>query len=216
MKKFKSFEDLEEPGLQGSWSDSYADLMSLLVCFFAVLLSASVLSAKKLEKVSEMLRGKTHISTSLDTLEKELHETFRKQNMQDKVDLVRRDEGLDVILRDTFLFPTGTAKLTKSGQKTFQEILLALGKMPKDYRFSIEGHTDDRKVASDLYPSNWHLSTARALAVLELFLQKRFAASRLRVQGFADQSPMVANRDFNGVPIHSNMAKNRRVVIRVR
>ena len=94
-------------------------------------------------------------------------------------------------------------------------IFQSFHELPQSFRFSIEGHTDDVPIQSDEFPSNWHLSTARALSILNLFIQNNFDNSRLGVQGFADQKPMVPNRAEDGEPIVTNQAKNRRAVIRV-
>ena len=75
-------------------------------------------------------------------------------------------------------------------------------------RISIEGHTDDIPINTPLFPSNWDLSTARALEVAHgLFDDSPLPQNRFSVAGFADTKPLVPNTS------PESRAKNRRVEI---
>jgi chemotaxis protein MotB len=78
-------------------------------------------------------------------------------------------------------------------------------------RLMIVGHTDDRRIAGrpirEQYPTNFHLSTARANAVAELLRDRGVAPQRLGVAGFGAHQPIAPN----GTP--SDRRKNRRVEV---
>jgi chemotaxis protein MotB len=80
---------------------------------------------------------------------------------------------------------------------------------------SVEGHTDDSPVNSELYPSNWELSSARAANVVRFLIDKKFPPQKLRAVGLAATKPKAPNRDAAGTPILANQDLNRRVVVRM-
>jgi len=79
----------------------------------------------------------------------------------------------------------------------------------------VEGHTDPLPIATSIFPSNWELSSARAGAVIRVFEEKGFERPNLVSIGLADSRPILENKDTKGEWIPENMAKNRRVVVRV-
>lgn len=113
-------------------------------------------------------------------------------------------------------FDSGSATLSKAGESILREIA---GKLKwdelRDYRITVEGHTDDTPISTARFPSNWELSTARASAVVHFLLDQGIPARRLRAAGYADTFPKVPNRDAHGNPIPANQAQNRRVVIQL-
>ncbi|MBX7165565.1 MAG: OmpA family protein [Pirellulales bacterium] len=78
-------------------------------------------------------------------------------------------------------------------------------------RLMVVGHTDDRLVGKketrERYRDNWHLSTARALAVSEYLRHRGISPDRLGVAGFADQQPIASSGEEAG------RERNRRVEI---
>ncbi len=76
------------------------------------------------------------------------------------------------------------------------------------YAVRIEGHTDNLPIHTSKFPSNWELSTARAVNVLRYFTEKeKVSMQRLSAVGFGEFQPIIANDK----PEHR--AKNRRVEI---
>lgn len=92
------------------------------------------------------------------------------------------------------LKPEGRAELDKLGT-----IIADLGReMPPDipWILRVDGHTDNRPIRSAQFPSNWHLSTARAVAVVEYLITKGIPADRIAATGFGEFQPLdVANND---------------------
>jgi chemotaxis protein MotB len=83
-------------------------------------------------------------------------------------------------------------------------VAAALTRIPGQIR--MEGHTDDTPIQTRRFPSNWELSTARAISVLRLLANDYgLAAQRLGVAGYGEFFPLVPNDSAE------NRAKNRRV-----
>jgi len=92
------------------------------------------------------------------------------------------------------LKPEGRGELDKLGA-----IIVDLGReMPPDlpWILRVDGHTDNRPIRSPQFPSNWNLSTARAVAVVEYLVSKGIPADRIAATGFGEFQPLdVANND---------------------
>ena len=71
----------------------------------------------------------------------------------------------------------------------------------------IEGHTDNIPINTDKYPSNWELSSARALSVLKYFIGNGISPEKISATGYGEYRPLVPNNTVE------NRAKNRRVEI---
>lgn len=113
-------------------------------------------------------------------------------------------------------FDSGSATLSSAGESILRAIAAKLKwDELRDYRITVEGHTDDSPISTARFPSNWELSTARASAVVHFFLDQGIPARKLRAAGYADTFPKVPNRDANGTAIPANQAQNRRVVIQL-
>lgn len=77
-------------------------------------------------------------------------------------------------------------------------------------RITVTGHTDSVQSRSLQFPSNWHLSEARAATVRELLAAAGVPAARLQARGAGDSAPVAANDSPAG------RARNRRVEIELR
>ena len=73
------------------------------------------------------------------------------------------------------------------------------------HRVMVEGHTDDLPISTARYPSNWELSTARAISGMRYLVDNGVEAGRVGVAGYADQRPLEPNDNVE------NRALNRRV-----
>jgi flagellar motor protein MotB len=111
-------------------------------------------------------------------------------------------------LRDSVPFDSGKAALRPQAKTILEKIAVAAIAHPV-LSVSISGHTDDRRIASSRYPSNWELSTARAISVARHLVQRGLHPSRIAVQGFADHRPLKPNSTS------ANRQSNRRVEIRL-
>jgi chemotaxis protein MotB len=130
--------------------------------------------------------------------------------LQDLVDAnlvaVRRHEfWLEVEVRTDILFPSGVATLSDKAIPALDALAATLVRYPNPVR--VEGHTDDRPIASKIFPSNWELSAARAASVVHRFANAGVSPDRLSVIGFGEFRPAKPNDTAAG------RDANRRVVI---
>lgn len=123
----------------------------------------------------------------------------RLQSMIDGGQLtVSIDAGRIVInLPDNVLFNSGSARLNSDGQKALEQIGGVL-KNFSDRRFQVEGHTDNVPIKSDRFPSNWELSTARALAVVHLLTDMGVTSENISAAGFGEFRPRADNETEDG------------------
>ena len=84
-----------------------------------------------------------------------------------------------------------------------------------DYQVEVEGHTDNVPINTARFPSNWELSSLRAINVAHIFEDTGIQKDRLSAIAYADTRPEAPNTDTNGINIPENQAKNRRVVVHV-
>lgn len=126
-------------------------------------------------------------------------------------DLRFRIEGRGLvvsIVTEGVLFDAGSADLRPEGRQILDEIAGPLSKVPN--QLAIEGHTDDRPISTDRFPSNWELSTDRATSVLRYLIDTHhFGPDHMTASGYADQRPVAPGHD------DASRAQNRRVDIAV-
>jgi chemotaxis protein MotB len=114
------------------------------------------------------------------------------------------------------LFGSGSATVSEQGSTMLMDVVtIANAEQFRDYRITVEGHTDDAPINTVQFPSNWELSTARASAVVRFLIANGVRADRLRAAGYADTFPKMPNRDEQGRAIPENQAQNRRVVVKM-
>jgi len=114
---------------------------------------------------------------------------------------------LQIELKDSILFSSGSADTSDQAQKIFDEIAGIL----KNYSnpVQVEGFTDNIPIKSVKYPTNWELSTARASAIVKYLASKGVAPERLSAVGYGEYQPVAANDNDEG------RAQNRRVAIMI-
>ena len=110
-----------------------------------------------------------------------------------------------VTLRGDGLFAPASDTLARDREETMGRVADALGKVSGTVL--VTGHTDSQPIRTARFPSNWHLSEARAASVLELLVARGVAPERIRSEGRADGEPVVAN------DTPANRSLNRRVEV---
>ncbi|MCO4772082.1 MAG: OmpA family protein [Deltaproteobacteria bacterium] len=123
----------------------------------------------------------------------------RLQSMIDAGKLnVRIVRGRMVIdLKQDILFPSGSSTLSDIGMETLAEVADALSEFD-DRSFQVEGHTDNVPIKNDRFPSNWELSTARAVSVVKLFASKGMTPENLSAAGYGEFQPRADNASAEG------------------
>jgi chemotaxis protein MotB len=122
--------------------------------------------------------------------------------------VVQRTETAVVVqLRDNVLFAPGHADLVPAGRDVLARVAAVLAGLPGEV--DVEGHTDDRPIASSRFASNWELSAARAARVARELVAAGVPAGKVRAVGYADTRPVADN----GTP--AGRAANRRVTLTI-
>ncbi|SEH52740.1 OmpA/MotB family protein [Magnetospirillum fulvum] len=212
------FEKKNEEPLE-DWLLSYADMITLIMAFFIILVSMSKIDANKYEEVqSGMARdiGNREVTKPLQDLRSELLGAVAGAGVDESVDIGRDDRGIVLNLASGTMFQPGSADIRPEIRPVMKEISATLGQ-PRftGYQIEIQGHTDDTPVRTPQYPSNWDLSAARALATLKLLNELGIEQPRMKIAAYADTAPRVPNRSDTGRAYPENQAINRRVQIHV-
>ncbi len=123
----------------------------------------------------------------------------RLQSMIDagQLSVTIRNGRIVIELPNNILFDSGRAELNTEGRKALTQVAGILAQF-QDRRFQVEGHTDNNPINSALYPSNWELSAARALAVVHLLTESAVAPSNLSAAGFGEHQPRADNTTLDG------------------
>ena len=130
---------------------------------------------------------------SLKILSKELEEEIKSGRMQ----LSMGPRGLTVSFRQAALFPSGEDVIAPEAYKSIEKVAKAMKQIPNPSR--LEGHTDAKPIHNSRFRSNWELSAARSIALLDL-LTVRFEvpAARISIAGYADTAPIADNETDEG------------------
>jgi len=201
-----------------AWMATYSDLATLLLTFFVLLLSFAEMDVQSFKEMlgsvkeafgaqnehpgsfKALATSPIELSTKestrivpLDDAEsravQQMQRLVQQLDLQDDVEILMSARGLILRLKDRVLFETGSDALNESAAPVLDRILELVSVFPAG--LSIEGHTDDRPIHTDRFPSNWELSSSRATAVLRYFRQNRdLDVRRLKVVGFADTQPV--------------------------
>jgi chemotaxis protein MotB len=131
---------------------------------------------------------------------------FRKMTEAGKLKVEIRDNRMIVSVGDRILFDPGKTQLKKEGADTLKEVTAVL-KDVAGRDFQVAGHTDNTPIRSARFHSNWELSTARAVEVVNFMVASGMQAGRLSAAGYADQAPIGSNDTSEG------RSKNRRIEI---
>ena len=133
-----------------------------------------------------------------------LNQALSEEIKEGKVDVRLESRGLVVSLRQSAFFPSGGDEIAPGSFGSLAKIATTIRELPNPIR--LEGHTDSIPIHNGHFRSNWELSAARSIAMLELFCtQYGLPRNRFAIAGFADTSPV----DSNDTP--EGRGHNRRV-----
>ena len=222
---------VECPPAAPAWMCTFADMMSLLLCFFILLLSFSVMDVKKFYQVAGSMKdafgtqtkkveplptqGMKMISTEFDTVPLQVQikivKDFAEEIKGGVVESDYSDKGLILRVKGGVAFESGSAQI----KNEFFPFLDKLGRLAEEMDLAIEvsGHTDNVPLKKEVntFHSNWGLSAARAVGVVEYWNEKmKIPPDRLLAVAAADGRPLALNDTAEG------RAANRRVEFRIR
>lgn len=156
------------------------------------------------QQLSENIKNaqilENELKNKLNSEDKESAKEFDK-----KIEVTATTEGVVMRFKDGVLFEPGGVEVRNEAK----ELLNSLGEtLEKEQKIRVEGHTDDVPTGSSIYKTNWELSTARAISVMNYLTDKKLIApENCSVEGFSMYRPLVENSSAE------NRAKNRRVDI---
>jgi len=137
---------------------------------------------------------------------KDLRQYLIAAGLSGKVEVSRRDSGLEVAWASELLFAPGSAEVQPAAYPLLDKLATLV--VASGHDVVIEGHTDNTAAASRRFSSNWELSAARAASIMQyLVSQRAVPVERLMAVGYGAYRPLVPNR----TPEHQ--ARNRRVSV---
>ncbi len=216
----QSMPDIKTGGDSDAWLMSYLDVLTLLITLFVLLVS--MLETGGLERArdgdgdgsqtaEQAASGQLPADQGLQPRNAGLlprdraaqmsgQQSFRRLSGVEGVSMAEGQEGITLRIDNNLLFASGEAQLTASGREVIESLVPTLESF--DGQISVEGHTDNIPISTARFPSNWELSTARALAVLRHLIQSGIPEGRLRAIGYADTQPLESNDTAEGRAIN--------------
>jgi chemotaxis protein MotB len=205
------------------WLTTFNDLITLLMVFFVMMFAMGNLDVHRFQRFQNALQSGVGILNAgkhapvgiLSEKTGDAPSQFSEDPASDQLGQLDNTQGLEaeytkrgiqLILNDELLFTSGSARLTPQGVALLKRVAGIIG--PLDRRIRVEGHTDNVPISTERYPSNWELSTARAVQVVKyLSGDGNISAANLSAAGYGASRPRAANDSQSG------RAKNRRVEI---
>jgi chemotaxis protein MotB len=200
----------EDEDITSFWLITYSDMMTLLLSFFLLLYSFSVLGEDRQQQLVEELRTVAENQAGVERTREDLEQAARAiadQFREDQAFVENTETEVTVGLSSEVTFASGDDTLSPLGREALVKAGAVLSKLPNTVR--VEGHTDAVPVNGGRFSSNWHLSAARAQSVVRLLVEGGVDARRLQVVGFGDVRPRAGNDTPDG------RARNRRIEITI-
>lgn len=231
-KRRRRRSDEDEP-IDESWLIPYSDLMTLLLALFIVLFASSTIDAQKYNAMKESLSTafstgdkivdldpsantpveefiKSKDDRQLEELKQTIDNYISENNLGHDLQTSLQDNFLVITIPDQALFDSGSAQI----KAEFTDVVTSIGSMLEQYpqyEAIVSGHTDNVPINTREFPDNWHLSSKRALNILNLVLQNpNLDPRRFSGIGYGEHRP-VADNDTD-----ANRTKNRRVEVTIK
>jgi chemotaxis protein MotB len=207
---FDKSDPLEENSPQDElWLISYADMLTLLIGFFVLIIASVPLRRASFERIAAALSG-SHRAAPLEELREKVDRLVeRSPELKDRVRTRDDAEGLGIEFKDALLFDSGSAAVRPEALPAIDEIARLLRELPAR-PVTIEGHTDDVPISTRDFQSNWELSSQRAINVLNALQAAGMERERMSARAWAETRPLETQGN-----LEQRRSANRRVVIRV-
>jgi chemotaxis protein MotB len=202
------------------WVISYADLVTLLFGFFIILYATADANEVKMEALSRGLAEAFNVGVtegdgegsffedgsgiipgrndagSLDFDLERIRQLIEERTMQagreGQVVVSSDEDRITIRLADNLVFPSASADIREQARPLLAIVAAAVNETDNEIR--VEGHTDNIPLATEKYPSNWELSSARATAVLRLLTEELGVdPGRAFAAGYGEFRPVASN-----------------------
>jgi chemotaxis protein MotB len=146
---------------------------------------------------------------NLEQLQQQLDKYIAQNGLSSQLDTQLNQSELLITIRDNALFPSGSANIKQESQKLASAIGQMLQEYP-DYEILVTGHTDTQPINTTEFPSNWELSSKRAINFMKILLEnKAFDPKQFSATGYGEFRPVSNNSSELG------RAANRRVEVSI-
>jgi chemotaxis protein MotB len=209
LKPKPKYLEASHGGQRESWLISYTDFVTVLLILFVAIAAQGLHPVVPQRPPQPLPSPKPAAQAAPPPPVSESHqalvradEKLRSQGLDSRLEA----RGLVISLPQAILFPPGEDHIVAAALPIVSQIAEVLGSVPN--KVALVGHADSIPIHNKRFQSNWELSAARSLNLLEV-LSTRYgiAESRLSVQSFGSNDP----KDSNDTP--AGRAENRRVEI---
>lgn len=226
-----------EEHMDETWLLPYSDMLTLLVALFIAMFAMSQVDNEKFNNLAKEFNiifaggsginegdGKSIVSmegtdeseisesqiedTKMTEIKKNLEKEIEQDGYGDRIKIDLNGEGLEIAIQDVVLFDSGDAEVLSG----VAPILLKISNMLKelDNQIRVVGYTDNVPISNNKFHSNWDLSAARAINVMDFMVSYgEIKEENVSIQAYGQYKPKTSNDTEEG------KAKNRRVEIYV-
>ena len=210
------------------WLTTFSDLMSLLLCFFVLIVSMSSVDPQDFNKASGALKGSLGILSEdpstmelvhvvmpkisdvelgeISTAISKLQDFVETKDQQESIKVVITSKGVAIRILTPLLFDRGLAELKPQGMPYLANIF----ELTKGWnnKVRVAGHTDDLPIETGMFNSNWELSYARAMNVINFGINySNVPSDKFSAVGYGEYRPAFPNDS------EENRSQNRRIEI---
>jgi chemotaxis protein MotB len=188
------------------WLTVYSDLITNLMVFFLMLFALTRLKTNERDRIYKALKSDFSAKKTVRMID-EAKPNEQEVKERDKISYVEEnEEHIKFTFSSPVLFDSGSAELKPTAFGALDLIKKQIES--SDYPVIVEGHTDNVPIRGGKYPSNWHLSAARAFSVIHYFMRSsNILPQRLSAYGYGEFNPVAPN------DTEENKIKNRRIEI---
>lgn len=190
------------------WQTIYCSLMLLLVVFFVMLIAYSAIDKDRFLQIKNVVRMASDVSPpspDMNQAMQSLKQLSVNLGIHSDFSVVRTQDGFKAVVPNPVLFASGDTSLGEGIYPMLDGIIKIAERNPLSIQ--VEGHTDNLPIHTAKFPSNWELSTMRAVNILRYLQQNGIPPGRLAAIGFAEYRPAAGNDTQEG------RQKNRRIEI---
>ncbi|MCL2219367.1 MAG: flagellar motor protein MotB [Chitinispirillia bacterium] len=217
-----------------AWMATFTDLMSLLMCFFILIMSMMTIDPAKFNTVAASFQNafsgvlesfpqvlitkdvyipkmggdQQNKRMAIDAAQK-VKEVVKKEDMGEAIKVQVTESGIAIKLADPVAFESGSADVNPKLYGVLADIAKIINEAPTS-QVRVEGHTDNVPIRNARFPSNWELSSARALNIVRQMANTGGVdPGRMSAIGYGEYRPIVPNTT------PENRKQNRRIEIYV-